>query len=836
MGTSRRASAVALGSLVVIAACTSDPDDKAAPVPAKADLGFDMRAQSFAFANFADGYAESVMKPSLMARMFGEKSVCVGGTLPCELTQTASAFADKANGAMRGGRCEGFAVLTSLFALGALKPDDFGSPRVRDMVLEGNVKLQRELAYWFTTQLVPEATETKKLAAKDAVAFMATFLKPGAPELYRIGIVRKTPAGIFGGHSLMPLGYVKGKEPGIYHVRVYDSNWPDEEHELTIDVLKNRWHYFSSKTTSTPTALYYGDASNNNPLYFAPVKSRIATLPCRFCGGAKGTELIASGATIAAKDAAGKVSGIVDGKIVEAPGIRVTPMFSSGATAEDSTPIQITADETTGPLTIDVTGRASSATAEGAISLPTTGDVAPDGAVSAFGAGYAVETRGLALREGTTDTLTVDGPKFDYKNTSGTPVILSAAVQRDDGSTLRVEVNAPAGAREVQAIVDKATGAITVSTPGTTGHAVSIGVTKVDAQGGVLTGTVTATGSEGGAVSVPTADWAPGKPLTATQDLGDGQPAKTLIDTCADGLRGDGETDVDCGGVCAAKCAFGKGCAADADCASKVCNTTANVCVVDRCANGVNDGDEVDVDCGGSCLPCATGKTCRVATNCASLACHATRNVCVASRCEDGAKNDLETDIDCGGDSCGKCGVGKGCAVAGDCASGICTGLTCAEKPDRIVFVSSVPYNGNLGGLAGADAKCQTLATAAGLYGTYKAFLSDGANTAASRLSRGTAKYVRTDDVVVANDAASFFSDSHLAAIERDESAAVLSNAEAWTGTVGAGTGTGGCANWTSAQAATTASCGISSRSDAGWARVYSQACDRAIRLYCVQQ
>jgi hypothetical protein len=46
--------------------------------------------------------------------------------------------------------------------------------------------------------------------------------------------------------------------------------------------------------------------------------------------------------------------------------------------------------------------------------------------------------------------------------------------------------------------------------------------------------------------------------------------------------------------------------------------------------------------------------------------------------------------------------------------------------PTKIVFISSRTYAGNLGGLAGADAKCQELARAAGLSGTYKAWLSDG--------------------------------------------------------------------------------------------------------------
>ena len=41
--------------------------------------------------------------------------------------------------------------------------------------------------------------------------------------------------------------------------------------------------------------------------------------------------------------------------------------------------------------------------------------------------------------------------------------------------------------------------------------------------------------------------------------------------TCYDGVLSAGETDVDCGGVCSAKCKRGKTCVADEDCESGTC-------------------------------------------------------------------------------------------------------------------------------------------------------------------------------------------------------------------------------------------------------------------------
>jgi hypothetical protein len=47
-----------------------------------------------------------------------------------------------------------------------------------------------------------------------------------------------------------------------------------------------------------------------------------------------------------------------------------------------------------------------------------------------------------------------------------------------------------------------------------------------------------------------------------------------------------------------------------------------------------------------------------------------------APTCTDNIKNGSETDVDCGG-SCPKCGVGKQCVQAADCASGYCAGGQC---------------------------------------------------------------------------------------------------------------------------------------------------------------
>lgn len=77
-----------------------------------------------------------------------------------------------------------------------------------------------------------------------------------------------------------------------------------------------------------------------------------------------------------------------------------------------------------------------------------------------------------------------------------------------------------------------------------------------------------------------------------------------------------------------------------------------------------------------------------------------------------------------------------------------------ASTGAKRVFVTSKVYTGNLGGLAGADAKCQGLADAAKLGGTYKAWLADSKQRVSTRFSAAglTGPWTLVDGTPVAAD------------------------------------------------------------------------------------
>ncbi|MFT3769699.1 MAG: putative metal-binding motif-containing protein [Minicystis sp.] len=141
---------------------------------------------------------------------------------------------------------------------------------------------------------------------------------------------------------------------------------------------------------------------------------------------------------------------------------------------------------------------------------------------------------------------------------------------------------------------------------------------------------------------------------------------------CTDGVQNGSETAVDCGGSCS-PCAAGQTCNAAGDCVSGVC--TGGVCQAPSCTDGVKNGNETALDCGGSCPTCADSLGCMVNADCQSGVC--TAGTCQSPTCNDGVKNGAETSVDCGGGTCAPCVVGKNCVVGSDCVDKICTNGVC---------------------------------------------------------------------------------------------------------------------------------------------------------------
>ncbi|MDB4944803.1 MAG: Tryptophan synthase alpha chain [Labilithrix sp.] len=181
------------------------------------------------------------------------------------------------------------------------------------------------------------------------------------------------------------------------------------------------------------------------------------------------------------------------------------------------------------------------------------------------------------------------------------------------------------------------------------------------------------------------------------------------------------------------------------------------------------------------------------------------------------------------------------------------SGPTPASAGDLVVFTTKATFDGDLGGVTGADTKCTTYANAAGLPGKYRAWLSSAAGgDALSRVPEGGPWRLRDPQAGLAGPAV--FADRQswagypAHAINRDE----FGNPLQGYGYVWTGTGIGGlrvdacsCGDWKSNSSYACDSYGGSAPTygnsnlgygDEGWTNVSHQgSCYSEYALVCYQ-
>ena len=303
--------------------------------------------------------------------------------------------------------------------------------------------------------------------------------------------------------------------------------------------------------------------------------------------------------------------------------------------------------------------------------------------------------------------------------------------------------------------------------------------------------------------------------------------------------------------------------ACDDDCSLVVCGDLhVNNAAGEGCDEGGVDTASCDADCtvafcGDQQLNMVAGETCDDGGETANC-----DDDCTAPACGDGVSNEVA------GEECDAAGNSKECDA--DCTLSMCgdgfvnpadgescddgnveegDGCSSACKAQKIVFASSATFDGNLGGLAGGDAKCQALAVAAGLKGTYRVWASDVTGTPLTRFTKANIPYARRDGVVVANNFADLIDGALLAPINLSELKTqpgfddnLCGNLKGLTLTNTATDGTmfnalTSCNSWTSNNANGITGGGHWSASTANWtAFVCSQFCNWKKALYCFEQ
>lgn len=164
--------------------------------------------------------------------------------------------------------------------------------------------------------------------------------------------------------------------------------------------------------------------------------------------------------------------------------------------------------------------------------------------------------------------------------------------------------------------------------------------------------------------------------------------------------------------------------------------------------------------------------------------------------------------------------------------------LECALDPRRVFVTAESFVPAEIAGAEAADDLCQSAAEAAGLDGTFRAWISDSTSDAIDRFEDGTC-WKRMDDVVVADDLDDLTDGALSALIEVDEYGAARSGL-VWTGTAVDGTGTGHhCDDWSDLDG--DATLGSAADDDDGaspgsWTAHGDGSCSGSRPIYCFEQ
>lgn len=171
---------------------------------------------------------------------------------------------------------------------------------------------------------------------------------------------------------------------------------------------------------------------------------------------------------------------------------------------------------------------------------------------------------------------------------------------------------------------------------------------------------------------------ADGKVEASSDGSSDGTPDRVDADHCDDDERNGDETDLDCGGSCP-PCAIGRSCGRPQDCSSDAC--VDGVCCESACTGTCQAcSEEKTEQPDGVCWAVAPGSDpddeCSGGYNCGLGGCES---------CDDGLQNGDETGVDCGGD-CPPCSEdctngtdddGNGLV---DCEDPACASFTCLPE------------------------------------------------------------------------------------------------------------------------------------------------------------
>ncbi len=289
-----------------------------------ADLGFRPEQDGFSFGNYGEEYPGK-LTPSEVRRLFGPDACdCENGSV-CKLTPPGTYWMEMANDFIKGGHCMGLATLSLLFYDKIKNATEFESNSTHDLIIDGNIPLQREVAYWSTMQLIKPTkgsfiNETPDIVLERLIQAFQD--RNNTSNSYTL-VVSK-PDGR-DGHAVTPYA-VEDLGNGTYDILVYDNNFPDITRPIQVNRTTNTWSYDDSLIPNASYEIYKGNATTKS-LELVPISEELKPQYCPFCENSSvniSQVWLDGEGNLLITDSQDRRLGIIDGQMVnEIPGAEV---------------------------------------------------------------------------------------------------------------------------------------------------------------------------------------------------------------------------------------------------------------------------------------------------------------------------------------------------------------------------------------------------------------------------------------------------------------------------------------------------------------------------------
>jgi hypothetical protein len=259
-----------------------------------AQLGFRPSANGYGFRNYGrDHDNENDLNPGNLVALFGAENVCQSGNTAkdCVLTEPAEEWLEECVKLLAGGHCEGLAVTALRFwdelpYAGKGKPSDFQSGAEKVSDLQHTELISNYVAHYHVMQKLAEISdfraETWKKKPSDIVKMLIDSMKEGSTDHYVMSIGMREDGRYTRGHAITPFA-VEDMGEGVFHVHVYDSNYPGQDKFLEVDSADETWRYHTAADPTKTASDYVGTATSQTLGLKSQASRELDAYGCPFC-------------------------------------------------------------------------------------------------------------------------------------------------------------------------------------------------------------------------------------------------------------------------------------------------------------------------------------------------------------------------------------------------------------------------------------------------------------------------------------------------------------------------------------------------------------------------